>query len=241
MIVNNRNEHSSQIAEELEQYYDCAGIYPDERFHCPNNLICPGKDLTRGMQCHLGYKYGDTIKVVVSALDCGNGGADIIEKRTENVIKSHSNIHMKGTLNAVSLIIGKTPEDSVYYMAMINACKCCHRNSSCHLPKRYYENCAIHKIHEYKILTPDIILFQGKDILSLAGCKNNIYEIEDSELDSSLKKYLKRYSDNTIDCYAVICIHPSARGRHIYKVKEFYNELFPKIAEYLRNKLNREH
>ena len=144
---------------------------------------------------------------------------------------------MRGTLKAVSLIIDKTPEDSINYMAMINACKCCHKNDTSHMPKKYYERCAIHKIAEYEMLKPDVILFQGKKDLSLAGCENNIHDIEDSDLDSDLKDYLKTYSDGKIECYAVICIHPSARGRSCAKKKKFYDEQFPRIAEYLKKKL----
>ena len=243
-IESKRNEYCTQIVELLKKYYDSVGIYPEREnnerysFHCSNKEKCSGDNLARGMQCHIGYNYGETLKVVVSALDCGNGGADIIERRTHNVLTSHNNPHMRGTLKAVSLIIDKTPEDSINYMAMINACKCCHKNDTSHMPKKYYERCAIHKLAEYEMLKPDVILFQGKKDLSLAGCENNIHDIEDSDLDSDLKDYLKTYSDGKIECYAVICIHPSARGRSYAKKKIFYDEQFPRIAEYLKKKVN---
>ena len=113
-IESKRNEYCTQIVELLKKYYDSVGIYPEREnnerysFHCSNKEKCSGDNLARGMQCHIGYNYGETLKVVVSALDCGNGGADIIERRTHNVLTSHNNPHMRGTLKAVSLIIDKT-------------------------------------------------------------------------------------------------------------------------------------
>ena len=241
MEASKRNDISRRIVKELEDYYNLKGIYPARldvsRFHCSNQDLCPG-DLARGMQCHVGYQYGDTIKVVVSAMDCGGGGADVIEDRTSDVIRKHGNPHMRGTLRAVSLILRETQDNSVDFIAMTNACKCCRLSGTKHMDKKYYENCSIHKLEEYRILKPDIILFQGKEDLSLAGCKHYLSKIDDPELDLDLKEYLKKYSDGIIDCFAVICIHPSARGRHIRKRNEFYNELFPRIADYLRKKLN---
>ncbi len=248
MEANIRNEFNQQIVKSLRAYYDREGIFPEwkdaKRFHCSRKDQCtePEKDnLARGMQCYVGYKYGEAIKIVVSALDCGAGGADEIEKRTSNVKEKHNNPHMKGTLGAVSSILGKTSEESLDFIAMINACKCCYKHGTSHMPHRHYAECSVHKLEEYRILNPDIILFQGKEYLSLAGCSDSLSEIVDSDLDLDLKhyvkKYVRKYSDGLIECFAVICIHPSARGRSFVKRQNFYNEIFPRIAEYLRKKL----
>jgi hypothetical protein len=245
MEANDRNEFSRNIVKSLRAYYDREGIFPNRIkstlfFHCSRKDLCPDlkKDkLARGMQCHVGYNYGETIKIVVSALDCGYGGADEIEMRTLNVKNDHKSIHMRGTLKAVSFILGKLPKKYVDYIAMINACKCCRKYKSNHLPLKYYENCSVHKLEEYRILKPDIILFQGKKELSRAGCESCLSKIEDPELDTDLKKYVNMYSDGVIECFAVTCIHPSARGRSFVKRQKFYDEIFPRIAEYLRKKL----
>ena len=245
METNKRNDVSNSFVKLLREYYDREGIYPErldeERFRCIRKDQCPDLEdtkLARGMQCYVGYKYGETIKIVVSALDCGGGGADVIEDRTSDIIETHNNPHMRGTLRAVSLILGKpTDEESLYFFAMINACKCCNKDKTDHLSTKYYENCSVHKLEEYRILKPDVILFQGKEDLSLAGCWQYLSEIDDPELDSGLKKYLRKYSDGIIDCFALICIHPSARGRSFVKRQKFYDDIFPRIAEYLRKKL----
>lgn len=236
-----RNETSQEMVNLLTNYYDSKGVYPEredsKRFCCPNVSLCSG-NLARGMQCHVGYNYGDTLKVVVSSMDSGKGGADTIEKRTRHVYEKHDNPHMKGTLEAVSLLLDKDPEDSINYMAMINACKCCRHDSPDHMGIRFYRNCAIHKLNEYRILKPEIILFQGQEYFSLAGCRQYLHEIEDAHVDPTIKKFLKKYSDGEIECYGVICIHPSARGRSIYRRKEFYDEIFPRIAKYIKEKLH---
>lgn len=89
MEVRQRNDFSQRIVKKLEDYYSLKGIYPARldvtRFNCSNQNQCHG-DLARGMQCHVGYQYGDTIKVVVSAMDCGGGGG------------GWNGAHLKGTL-----------------------------------------------------------------------------------------------------------------------------------------------
>ena len=236
-----RNETSQEMVNLLTNYYDSVGIYPErddpKRFCCPNVPSCPG-NYARGMQCHVGYKYGDALKVVVSSMDSGKGGADTIEKRTRHVYEKHDNPHMKGTLKAVSMLLDKDPEDSINYMAMINACKCCDLYSTNHMKIGYYRNCTTHKINEYRILKPDVILFQGQEYFSLAGCRQYLHEIEDAHVDPTIKKFLKKYSDGEIECYGVICIHASARGRSFKKRKEFYDEIFPRIAQYIKEKLH---
>lgn len=242
--MNNRNDYSRSIVMSLNRYYESVGMYPEcedsTKFNCINKDKCfegNSEIYARGMQCHVGYNYGDTIKIVVSALDCGGGGSSTIEKRTSNVIDDHDNRHMRGTLKAVFQILGIIPDDAVYYISMINACKCSRCCSTNRMDLKYYENCYLYKLEELRILSPDIILFQGKDSFSLIGCKDYLHEIEDLELSPELKKYLKKYTDGDLDCYAVICIHPSARGRHQEKVNHFYNNVFPLIADYLKKKL----
>ena len=88
-----------QLVEELSAYYKKVGVNPYD-FHCPHENNCPG-DLARGMECHIGLKYGLKKRILVSSMDSGAGGGDNIKGRTESVYRAHDNPHMRGTLNCV--------------------------------------------------------------------------------------------------------------------------------------------
>lgn len=225
---------SEKVKKELGLYYEKAGILPNEKCRCANLGKCAG-DYARGMQCHVGSEYGNKMRILIASMDCGNGGADVIDDRINNVVtaalKNKLDWHMRGTYQALSLFYGENDRKKlVNYMAMTNTCKCCRWNSSKHMPDEFYWNCREHTLAEIHILHPEVILFQGK--LAPIGCRNylsNIGGVEDTEVSSCLR-YLD-YQD--LHCYAVICIHPSAYGRVMKKKQHFYNEVLPKVADYV--------
>ena len=221
------NLFRDQLVRELTVYYNEVGVN-HYSFHCPHKDKCPGENLSRGMECHIGRKYGMKKKILVSSLDSGGGGGDDIKGRTDSVYKKHDNLHMRGTLNCVKQLLDlSTSEEALDYMAMTNACKCCRpKPETKHLPWKYYEHCKEYKIAEYDYLKPDIILFQGKRNLSLRGCEQYL---KPTPLD-----YLYIYDDGKIMCYGIECIHPSARGKHAQRRKFFYEQTFPKIVEYIK-------
>lgn len=226
------NHLREKLVEELSSYYSKVGVNPYDFHcpHCPNN--CPG-DLARGMECHIGLKYGLKKKILVSSMDSGGGGSENIKGRTESVYKDHSNPHMRGTLDCVKLLLDLgSREEAIDYMAMTNACKCCKKESTNHLPKKYYEHCKEYKIAEYHFLNPDVIIFQGERDLSLRG-------VEQYLKPTSLE-HLYIYEDGIIKCYGIECIHPSARGKHAKRVKEFYERLFPRIVDYIKEQWEKE-
>ena len=214
-----------QLVEELSAYYKKVGVNPYD-FHCPHENNCPG-DLARGMECHIGLKYGLNKRILVSSMDSGAGGGDNIKGRTESVYRAHDNPHMRGTLNCVRQLLDlSSSEESIDYMVMTNACKCCRKDSTNHLTWKYYEYCKEYKIAEYDFFKPDVILFQGKRDLSLRGVEKY--------LKPTPLEYLYIYNDGVLRCYGIECIHPSARGKHANKVNYFYQQLYPQIVKYIR-------
>ena len=164
--MTSNSEKIEQLKKKLQEYYESRGIIPGEQFCCKNQDKCPG-ELSRGMQCHIGSRYGEKMRIVVASMDCGNGGADTIEVRTEKVVSdaegNERNPHMRGTFKSLALFFDEqAPNNLVHYMAMINTCKCCGKDSPNHLPEAYYRNCSEYTLSELLVLKPDVILFQGK-------------------------------------------------------------------------------
>lgn len=121
----------------------------------------------------------------------------------------------------------------VHYMVMTNTCKCCLLGTADQMKYQYFWNCRNHTLAEISIIKPQVILFQGKN--SVVGCRemlSTIEGIEDHEISESLRVF--NYGD--LKCYAVLCIHPSARGRQYERRAHFYDETLPKIADYIRHK-----
>lgn len=228
---------SEQTKKELQAYYNSEGIVPGDGFACKNKDLCSG-NYERGMQCHLGDKYGEKIRILVASLDCGNGGKGTIEERTGNVVSDANqkkrNPHMRGTFQALSYFLDdKEPSVLVHYMVMTNTCKCCLLGTADQMKYQYFWNCRNHTLAEISIIKPQVILFQGKN--SVVGCRemlSTIEGIEDHEISESLRVF--NYGD--LKCYAVLCIHPSARGRQYERRAHFYDETLPKIADYIRHK-----
>ena len=226
------NQLRDRLVKELSAYYDKVGVNP-HHFHCPNKDKCPGENLARGMECHIGRKYGMKKKILVSSLDCGYSGHSTINERTKDVEHQHNDtIHIRTTLKCVMKLLElNSPDDAVDYMVLTNACKCCN-GSSKHLSWKYYEQCKEYKIAEYQFLKPDVILFQGKRDLSLRGCEKYLTP---TDID-----FLYIYDDGVIKCYGIECIHPSARGKHAQRRKWFYDERFPQIVDYIKEQWRKE-
>jgi len=232
------------IVNELKEFYQSEGILPNEKFDCKNKNECNirygqianGELLAQGMQCHVGTKYGENkIKALVVSLDCGGGGAQNIEERTKSVEIGGTNTHMLGTTKSIShLLFGDkvdTTKECLQYYAMTNACKCCRKNSSNQLPPFFYEQCNSYKIKEIEIINPNIIYFQGNSSL------NGIHFSNIDNQTTDIFEYLKTISVGDKNIFAVKCIHPSARGKHVARRNKFYIEMLPKINDYLREKL----
>ena len=238
----------NSLNEKLQAYYNSEGIVPGDGFACKNKDICPDyKDyvLERGMQCHVGEKYGEKIRILVASLDCGGGGADLMDDRIKNVVEvavsGPLNLHMRGTYQALSYFLEDDPakcihpesSNLVHYMVMTNTCKCCKKGATSQMGYEYFWNCRDHTLAEISIIKPQIILFQGKN--SIAGCHEMLSPIEGIE-NQEVSERLRVFNYGDLKCYAVLCIHPSARGRQYKRRAHFYDETLPKIADYIRHK-----
>ena len=226
---------SEQTKQELQAYYNSEGIVPGDGFACKNKDLCSG-NYERGMQCHFGDKYGEKIRILVASLDCGNGGKGTIEERTEKVVSDANekkrNPHMRGTFQALSYFLDDNePSVLVHYMVMTNTCKCCLLGTADQMKYQYFWNCHNHTLAEISIIKPQVILFQGKN--SIAGCHDLLSPIEGIE-DREIGERLRVFNYRDLKCYAVLCIHPSARGRQYKKRAEFYEKTLPKIAKHIR-------
>ncbi len=229
------------LVNELNKFYEQNGILPDDKFNCIKKDICGSKNikLAQGMQCHIGsqFKERNGINVLVVSLDCGSGGKESIKERTETIEglinKDNINAQMRGTIACLSdFFQEKGSKEFLRYYAMTNSCKCTRDDSSDQLPEFFYHQCAVYKIREIEIISPDIVYFQGKN--ALIGCE--FENISNGEC-SGIFEYIKYLKIGNRKIYAVQCIHPSARGRNAERKKIFYDELLPEINEYLRNAL----
>lgn len=247
---------SDNIKKKLRDYYKDNGIVPGKGFNCKNLKYCDdpkGFDLARGMQCHIGPKYGEDrkLKILVASLDCGNGGASEINDRTNNIItdaqKATHNPHMTGTYQALAYFLEddpakwRHPETSklVQYMIMINTCKCCKIGSTNQMKSKYFKKCGEYTVGEILRIEPDVILFQGKN--SYLGCQNLLSNIEEIENDK-IKKLVRVFNHPKLKCYAVLCIHPSARFKFTKSRVDFYKNTLPEIAKYIKaNPLQKVH
>lgn len=225
------------IVRNLKKYYTHEQIVPGEKFNCKNKEKCKvtSNDLAAGMQCHVGTKYGESkYKVLVVSLDCGDGCADDIDTRTEVIEKcSLSNLHMKGTGKIISDFYEMTSIEALKYYAMTNSCKCSRKKSTNQQQYDLHFNCLEYKIKEIELLNPDVIYFQG--INSLAGIENKLQQIED--IPQELSSRIKQIEINGKKYPAVICIHPSARGRHRKAVNQFYDITIKEINKYIKESL----
>ena len=104
--MTSNSEKIKKKKKKLQEYYESRGIIPGEQFCCKNQDKCPG-ELSRGMQCHIGSRYGEKMRIVVASLDCGNGEADTIEDRIRKVGSDAKgnirNPHMRGTFKSLAL------------------------------------------------------------------------------------------------------------------------------------------
>lgn len=237
---------AEKLEEDLKKYYESNGIFPDERFNCKYKDRCAG-DFARGMQCHIGKKYGEKLKILVASLDCGGGGKGSIEDRRQNLYEvayGHKpiNLHMTGTYTALSYFLEEPskwsstkPSELVDYMVMINTCKCCKKNTTDQMSNKFFSNCSEYTVEEILKSKPQVILFQGKN--SYAGCRNYLFpieKIENNEIKDSVRLF--KYKDE-FKCFAVLCIHPSARYRYTKKRKKFYKDTLRVIATYIKDSL----
>lgn len=203
-------------------------------FNCPNKKsLCKELDngrFARGMQCHLGYNYGKKTRVLVVSLDCGGGGSDNIQERTNNVLANHHNPHMLGTILILKRYYQSSNEEELLnYFAMTNSCKCCSKLSKNQMKRKFFDACKTIKLEEILALDPQIIFFQGKS--ASVGCK--FKEIDG--IPTEFKGRLQILEIGEKKFISVKCYHPSYCNRLGRIGKENYLNLLNRIIDYLRS------
>lgn len=256
--MDERNQENKSFVLKMSKYFEDSGINP-QNFNCKYINECrfeKEKQYAHGMQCHIGYQYGNEYenrpipKLVIISLDCGNGGAKIIEERIKDVRKScveRADVHMDGkvvhmdgktvkipgTNDCARLILGMEdcPMIADYY-AMTNACKCCHMDNANHMRNTFYKKCSEYKLGEINILNPEIILAQSVSSMMYYGLEDKLLKIDG--VSESIKKYLFIYQNEGHKSYLIKSFHPSCRGRHTRRMIEYYSRIFPHIVEYIK-------
>lgn len=204
-----------------------------KNFNCPNkDTLCKGLNngrFARGMQCHLGYHYGEKPRVLVVSLDCGGGGSDNIQERTNKVLSNHHNPHMLGTISMLKQYYQSSNDVEVLnYFAMTNSCKCCSKLSKNQMEWKYFNACKNIKLEEIIALDPQIIFFQGKN--APVGCK--FKEIDG--IPNEFKDRLQMLEIGEKKYISVKCYHPRYYNRLGTTGKEKYLNLLNQIIDYLR-------
>src|SRR6478735_2103914 len=91
-----------QLAQRLRDYYASNKIAVAQ-FACPHRTQCEAdaekRRLTRGVEAHVGHRYGEVTRIVVVSLDTGGHTADLDERThtIEGVTPDNANPHMWGT------------------------------------------------------------------------------------------------------------------------------------------------
>ena len=231
-------KNRTDVVSDLTQYYKEKGIVP-------NNFTCKKCNLSKenfkqGAQCHIGNNYGNGVmRTLVVSLDCGGKSVvDDIDKVTAAVegwtqAKNPQNIHRIRTNSMVADLLGiKVADDNGKYYATTNACKCCRSKSMNQMNEKYFKNCAEYKLEEIVKLDPDVVYFQG----NRARIGVTFKKVE--TCPKELSDYIRHLTINDKKYWSVICIHPSARGSHSERAKEFYTNIIPKINAYIRSVQN---
>lgn len=230
--------------EKLRKLYDRRkiGVNREDITFCCEHFACcskaaaeakpKGRDLVKGSEAHVGEKYGDPIRLVVISLDTGGDPdekfGDSVGKTLQSVKHRGANPHMKGTIETLWHLYGRSKEsDLLKRFAMTNSAKCSGKDKSkASVPDKLYEKCRDHGLAELGVLDPELIVTQGGKAKYLLDCRDiDKKEIREympcsiwddlclrSWVYKQLKKYLKYWNNGTRDVPVLQAIHPSARG-----------------------------
>lgn len=192
----------TEIVEALRHYYadqhiDVAG------FACPHRDICEKfaspRPLLKGMEAHVGHRYGEGRRIVVVSLDSGNSSD--LDTQTETIEpitpENCGNPHMYGTASFVRQLVNldNPPELPMSFAAMLNSAKCAGADGSMNTVKfPVHEQCRAYLLEELRILEPTLIWLQGTRVRKLLTAQL----INLKEIDSKLHSYLElRQSANS--------------------------------------------
>jgi hypothetical protein len=233
----------NEIAAALCEYYAEQHIRVGKDFACIRRANCENfakpRPLMKGMEAHVGHRYGQARRVVVASLDSGNSSEDL-DGRTETIEPimpdTAGNAHMQGTAKFVRLLVnpGSPPEKPMLFVAMLNSAKCAGADGSMStVPFAVHYQCREYLLGELRILNPALVWLQGstvRDVLSdrLTTVESFVprlrktfekQQVNDERLKEHLERIAHEYlhalrawgADDNRHVAAVITPHPSDR------------------------------
>jgi len=187
---------SDEYLHKLRTFYDQEHISV-LGFECKHRCECEQDAkpsiLLRGAEGYVGPRYGEATKVVFMSLDVGNETED--ENRTlrgrrrvfENLPKK-LNPHLAGTLAILQALFSEdleVPQDNPWpFFVLLNAAKCSRRDSWKKVNDRLYDRCRSFAHGELSLLSPDILVTQGK---KAKGGLEDWEKISDAALDETIR------------------------------------------------------
>lgn len=184
------------IVEAFRHYYADRHISVGAGFACPHRNTCESlaspRPLQKGMEAHVGHRYGEGRRIAVVSLDSGNS-SEGLDRRTETVEpitpENAGNPHMRGTARFVRLLVDSEhpPKLPMSFAAMLNSAKCAGGDASMStVPRGVHEQCRAYLIEELHILEPTLIWLQGTMVRELLTAQ--LVRLEN--IDSKLLGYL---------------------------------------------------
>jgi len=169
----------NEIAAGLRHYYAEQHIRVGKEFACPYRGSCESfakpRPLMKGMEAHVGSRYGESRRIVVISLDSGNSSEDL-DARTATIEPitpdTTGNAHMHGTAKFVRFLVDPSnpPEKPMLFTAMLNSAKCAGADGSMNtVPFAVHYQCRGYLFGEMRILNPNLVWLQGstvRDVLS---------------------------------------------------------------------------
>lgn len=185
------------IATALCDYYARQRIRVGD-FACAHRPTCENfakpRPLKKGMEAHVGHRYGEARRVVVVSLDSGNSSEDLAS-RTATIEPitpdTAGNPHMEGTAKFVKLLINPTnpPEKPMAFAAMLNSAKCAGDDGRMDtVPFAVHHQCRAYLLGELQILNPGLVWLQGRTVRDVLSDRLTTSE----NLVSRLRHYLGR-------------------------------------------------
>jgi hypothetical protein len=160
----------NEIAAALSAYYAAQHIRVGKDFACPHRATCENfskpRPLMKGMEAHVGHRYGEGRRLAVVSLD--SGASEDLEAQTAIIEpitpETAGNPHMEGTAKFARLLINPSnpPDKPMAFAAMLNSAKCAGADGCMDTVKyEVHYQCRGYLLGELRILNPDLVWLQG--------------------------------------------------------------------------------
>jgi len=159
---------------ELSAFYHARCIAVDQ-FQCPHQHECDqaaasiSKELHHGAEAYVGEHYGSPFRIVVVSLSISDGTSRLEDRTSDADWLTNPgqplNPHMKGTLEILRAILEPDISDRQVFrhFALTKSAKCSLKGSADKPPPECFKNCAEFVIPELSILSPQLVISQGRE------------------------------------------------------------------------------